>query len=107
MITITTHLNGNRVTRNLAHISKVQPRSTYLLVAHIDLSEKEPKLVPVMVQYYPRYENEAINQFRQYIYWEYGDIIVPEVLTYKLTGGLTPHSSKKFSEQAKADPLEA
>ena len=99
MITITTQLDGQRVTRNLNHISKVQPRSIYLLIAHIDISEKEPNLTPVMVQYDPKHENDAITQFRQYLYWEYGDIVVPEVLTYKLTGGLTPHSSKKFSEQ--------
>lgn len=99
MITLTkTNRHGQRYQLELSHISKVQPRSTHLLIAHIDISEKEPKLIPVMVQYDPEHENNAILQFRQYIYWEYGDIIVPEVLTYKLTGGLTPHSSKRFSE---------
>lgn len=101
MITLTTtNKHGYRTQLELSHISKAQPRSVYLLIAHLDLSEKEPNLTTVMVSYDPKHENEAILQFRQYIYWEYGDILVPEVLIYKLTGGLIPYSSKKFSEQS-------
>lgn len=100
MITITeTIKHGQRVKTELIHIGLLQPQSVYILIAHIDLSEKEPRLTPIMVQYDPKYENEAIQQFRQYINYVHGDIIVPEVLTYKLTGGLTPHSNKKFSEK--------
>ena len=100
MITLTeTNKHGCRTQLELTHISKAQPRSVYLLIAHLDLSEKEPNFTTIMVSYDPKHEKEAISQFRRYIYWEYGDIIVPEVLTYTLTGGLTPHSSKKFSEQ--------
>lgn len=109
MITLTkTTEHGNRIQLELNYISKAQPKSTYLLIAYIEQLEiRESKRIPVMVQYDPKHEQDAITQFRQYIYWEYGDIIVPEVLTYKLTGGLTPHSPKKFSEKSKADPLEA
>lgn len=99
MITLTkTTEHGNRIQLELNYISKAQPRSTYLLIAYIDI-DPIPQNVPVMVQYDPKHEQDAITQFRQYIYWEFGDIIVPEVLTYKLTGGLTPQSPKRFSEK--------
>jgi len=97
MITLTkTNEHGCRTQIELTHLSKAQPRSVYLLIAYIDINST---LSPVMVQYDPQHEQDAITQFRQYLYWEYGDIIVPEVTTYKLTGGLTPHSPKKFSEK--------
>jgi len=100
MITLTkTNEHGCRTQIELSYISKAQPRSTYLLIAYVEqLENRESKLVPVIVQYDPQHEQDAITQFRQYIYWEFGDIIIPEVTTYKLTGGLTPHSPKRFSE---------
>lgn len=97
MISVTkTHENGIRVTQHFTCISKLQPRSVYILMAFLPHPTKPFNPTPVIVSYNPEQEQVAFRQFREYLTLSIEE--TPEILTYKLTGGLTPHSPKKFSE---------